>query len=217
MDLEGTNPVYDALNAVHADESVFSMGVSDSPDGVALYVPGRRTGVLVTGKPDKARLPAPFNQVRRIKEHEIHHKFVVCGFAGDDPVVYCGSSNLALGGEENNGDNLLELHDPTVVTAFAIEALALIDSFQFLDGLATSAGMGCRAVTRAAAGGQGGGRRRGGVVSVDDRPVDRTVASTPRRPALRRPSAVRRLGRRNPPRRADAGRPARRMSSRRLP
>ena len=43
--------------------------------------------------------------------HQIHHKFVVCGFNGDDPVVYCGSSNLALGGEQHNGDNLLEIHD----------------------------------------------------------------------------------------------------------
>jgi hypothetical protein len=139
MDLAGENPVYDALNAVHADPTVFSMGVSDSPNGVSLYAPGRRTGVLVTGKPNKARLPPPFNQVRSLGQmHEIHHKFVVCGFAGDDPVVYCGSSNLALGGEQENGDNLLELHDPTVVTAFAIEALALVDHFQFLDSLASA-------------------------------------------------------------------------------
>jgi hypothetical protein len=31
--------------------------------------------------------------------HEIHDKFVVCGLNGQDPVVYCGSSNLASGGE----------------------------------------------------------------------------------------------------------------------
>jgi hypothetical protein len=149
MDLEGTNPVYDALNAVHADPTVFSMGVSDSPDGVSLYAPGRRTGVLVTGKPAKARLPAPFNQVRSLgSQHEIHHKFVVCGFAGADPVVYCGSSNLALGGEENNGDNLLELHDPALATAFVIEALALIDHFQFLNGLASAQADGAKALSK---------------------------------------------------------------------
>jgi hypothetical protein len=67
------------------------------------------------------------------KGHQTHHKFVVCGFNGPDPVVYCGSSNLALGGEQNNGDNLLEIHDPGVATAFAIEALGLVDHFQFLD------------------------------------------------------------------------------------
>jgi hypothetical protein len=47
--------------------------------------------------------------------------------------VYCGSSNLALGGEAKNGDNLLAIHDADVATVFAIEALALVDHFQFLD------------------------------------------------------------------------------------
>lgn len=136
MDTSGANQVYDALNALHANQGVFSMGISDSPEGISLYSPGKRTGILVTGKPNAVRLPPPFSQVPGIGlEHQIHHKFVVCGFAGANPVVYCGSSNLAQGGEEQNGDNLLEIHDPDVVTAFAIEALGLIDHFQFLDGL----------------------------------------------------------------------------------
>jgi hypothetical protein len=57
----------------------------------------------------------------------------VCGFNDDDPVVFCGSSNLALGGEANNGDNLLAIHDGDVATVFAIEALSLVDHFDFLD------------------------------------------------------------------------------------
>ena len=127
------NPVYDALRALHADDRIFSFGVSDNPGGIALYTPGRKTGVLVTGKPARTQLPPPFNQVPDVgKGHQIHHKFVVCGFNGTDPVVYCGSSNLALGGEENNGDNLLEIRDADVVTVFGIEALALVDHFQFL-------------------------------------------------------------------------------------
>jgi hypothetical protein len=99
-----------------------------------LYKPGRKTGVLVTGKPGKSRLPPPFDQVPDVGSgHQIHHKFVVCGFNGADPVVYCGSSNLAQGGEESNGDNLIAIHDPDVATVFAIEALALVDHFNFLD------------------------------------------------------------------------------------
>jgi PLD-like domain len=134
---KGTSPVYTALNNLHADQSIFSMGISDSPSGISLYTPGQRTGVLVTGKPGPSQLPPPFNQVPGVGPgHQIHHKFVVCGFAGPEPVVYCGSSNLAVGGEEQNGDNLLEIHDPDVVTAFAIEALALVDHFQFLNRLA---------------------------------------------------------------------------------
>jgi hypothetical protein len=65
--------------------------------------------------------------------HEIHDKFVVCDFNGNDPVVYCGSSNLASGGEAANGDNLLAIHDADVATAFAIEALGLVDHYNFLD------------------------------------------------------------------------------------
>ena len=71
--------------------------------------------------------------------HQVHHKFVVCGFNGSDPVVYCGSSNLALGGEEANGDNLIAIHDGGVATVFAIEAIALVDHFEFLDRAASTA------------------------------------------------------------------------------
>ena len=67
----------------------------------------------------------------------MHHKFVVCGFNGQEPVVYCGSSNLALAGEGVNGDNLLAIHDGDVATAFAIEAVALVDHFEFLDRSST--------------------------------------------------------------------------------
>jgi phosphatidylserine/phosphatidylglycerophosphate/cardiolipin synthase-like enzyme len=134
---QGTSPVYEALNALHADDRIFSYGISDSASGISLYKPGTTRGVLVTGKPVSTQLPPPFNQVRNIGGvgHQVHHKFVVCGFNSDDPVVYCGSSNLALGGEQFNGDNLLAIHDPDVATVFAIEALGLVDHFQFLDGM----------------------------------------------------------------------------------
>jgi phosphatidylserine/phosphatidylglycerophosphate/cardiolipin synthase-like enzyme len=132
---QGTSPVYTELKGIHADQTIFSYGISDNPGGIFLFKPGKKTGVLVTGKPIGTILPPPFNQVPNIGGvgHQVHHKFVVCGFNGGDPVVYCGSSNLASGGEENNGDNLLEIHDEDVATVFAIEALGLVDHFNFLD------------------------------------------------------------------------------------
>jgi hypothetical protein len=135
MQLTGgnNNPVYDALNAIHESASVYSYGISDAPAGTFLYQPSSPQGVLVTGKPSQTTLPPPFDQVPSPPGHEIHDKFVVCGLNGKDPVVYCGSSNLALGGEQSNGDNLLEIHDQDVATAFAIEALGLIDHYNFLD------------------------------------------------------------------------------------
>jgi phosphatidylserine/phosphatidylglycerophosphate/cardiolipin synthase-like enzyme len=138
MDLEsGSGPVLPALKALHKNEAVFSYGISDSPGGIVLFSPGKKTGVLVTGKPTNTMLPPPFDQVPNISlGHQIHHKFVVCGFNRPDAVVYCGSSNLAAGGEENNGDNLLAIHDSDVATAFAIEAVTLVDHFEFLDRFA---------------------------------------------------------------------------------
>jgi phosphatidylserine/phosphatidylglycerophosphate/cardiolipin synthase-like enzyme len=138
----GTGPVLPALNALHGDARIFTYGISDSPAGIALYAPDKPGGLLVTGKPQSVRLPAPFNQVYRLgfKDHQIHHKFVVCGFRGDDPVVFCGSSNLTEGGETSNGDNLIAIRDADVAAAFAIEAVALVDHFNFLDKYARTAG-----------------------------------------------------------------------------
>jgi hypothetical protein len=138
MQLTGTaSPVCQTLMSVHNTQSLFSYGISDSPGGVKLYAPGSKTGVLVTGKPNQVLLPPPFDRVPSPPGHEIHDKFVVCGVNGKDPVVWCGSSNLATGGEESNGDNLLEIHDADVAMAFAIEALLLIDHYNFLDRYAT--------------------------------------------------------------------------------
>jgi hypothetical protein len=137
MQLTGSqSPVYSTLSKLHANQSLFSYGISDAPEGTYLYAPGKKTGVMVTGKPGKTTLPPPFDQVPVPPGHEIHDKFVVCGLNGGDPVVYCGSSNLATGGEAANGDNLLEIHDADVATAFAIEALLLVDHYNFLDRMA---------------------------------------------------------------------------------
>jgi phosphatidylserine/phosphatidylglycerophosphate/cardiolipin synthase-like enzyme len=134
MQLTGSQtPVYQTLSALHASQTLYSYGISDAPNGVYLYQPASGSGVLVTGKPSSVILPPPFGQVPSPPGHEIHDKFVVCGLNGPDPVVYCGSSNLASGGEAVNGDNLLQIHDADVATAFAIEALLLVDHYNFLD------------------------------------------------------------------------------------
>ncbi len=130
----GKSPVYQALKSLHANGAIFSYGISDNPGGIFLYRPQGTAGVLVTGKPGATVLPPPFNQVPDIGlAHQVHHKFVVCGFGRKDAVVYCGSSNLASGGETLNGDNLIAIHDQDVATVFAIEALTLVDHFDFLD------------------------------------------------------------------------------------
>jgi hypothetical protein len=56
---------------------------------------------------------------------------VVVDFKGNNPVVYCGSSNLAFNPKQKKGDNLIEIRDVDVVTAFAIEAVRLIDHYHW--------------------------------------------------------------------------------------
>ncbi|HKE59223.1 MAG TPA: phospholipase D-like domain-containing protein [Pyrinomonadaceae bacterium] len=138
---KGTGPVLPELRNLHADDRIFTYGISDSPGGIFVYTPHSKAGALVSGKPNSTKLPPPFDEVPQIGAgHQIHHKFVVCGFNGKKPVVYCGSSNLALGGEEENGDNLIAIHDEEIATIFALEALALVDHFDFLDRSAVKAG-----------------------------------------------------------------------------
>jgi hypothetical protein len=56
---------------------------------------------------------------------------VVTDFNGANPTVYTGSSNLAGGGEKNNGDHLIRIEDRKVAVVYAIEALRLFDHFHF--------------------------------------------------------------------------------------
>jgi phosphatidylserine/phosphatidylglycerophosphate/cardiolipin synthase-like enzyme len=129
---KSSGPIFPALRALHADQKIFSYGISDNPGGITLYKPSSKTGVIVTGKPVGTKLPPPFNQEVGIGlGHQIHHKFVVCGFNTVKAEVFCGSSNLALGGEQANGDNLISIRDEDIATVFALEALALVDHFHF--------------------------------------------------------------------------------------
>ncbi len=147
-----------------------------------------KVGCWSRGKPGQTALPAPFHQVPGIRFHEIHHKYVVCGFNGEAPTVYCGSSNLAEGGERDNGDNLLAIRDADVATAFVIETLLLVDHYDFLDRLAKKA-----KVTPAIAPGQQAGRRGcGRLVPVHDRRLDRQVLQHSQ-PALHRSPPIRPL------------------------
>ena len=82
----------------------------------------------------KSKIPYPFS-----KEYDpgpgihIHDKFIVIDFNDDNPVVFTGSSNLAGGGEEANGDSLIMIEDATLAEMYAIEALKIFDHYSFRD------------------------------------------------------------------------------------
>jgi len=131
-----TSKILDAVKTQVKSDKVFTYGITDSIGdnaeySVFLYKPNSSRGIRVAAKGIDNTLPPPFGKVAGIDGYAIHHKFIVVNFKGTDPVVYCGSSNLSYTPEQRNGDNLLEIRDKDIVTAFAIEALRLVDHFHW--------------------------------------------------------------------------------------
>jgi hypothetical protein len=149
MDLDGKSEVLKELTNIHKNKKIFSYGISDSResdpedskvdrDATTVYTPSSASGVLVYSKANPEKFPPPFKDELEVKgpaAHVVHHKFVVLDFNGDNPVVFCGSSNLADKGEELNGDNLAAINDGAIATAFAIEGIRLVDHYAFAAAL----------------------------------------------------------------------------------
>ena len=132
MNDSSASSILDAVKFVRENnENIFSYGITDTSSTITLYKPHSKRGILVAGKGGTSTLPPPFDKEAAIPGVAIHHKFIVVDFKGQNPVVYCGSSNLAFTPEQKNGDNLIEIHDLQAVTVFAIEAIRLVDHFSF--------------------------------------------------------------------------------------
>jgi hypothetical protein len=131
MDLGGSGAVLQTLQNLHAKGKVLSYGLTQNLQGFSVYKPGE-PGVLVPFAALDKHVPPPFVQEWRGGPGQvIHDKFIVIDFNTPNPVVITGSSNLAAGGETNNGDNLLMIRDAAVASAFAVEAIRLVDHYQF--------------------------------------------------------------------------------------
>ena len=127
-----TGTLIRALRDLHKNDSIYTYGVTDNSSGdISLYKPGRKNGLLIDATQAKRELPPPFKTEASLPGHAIHHKFVITNFNRSTARVWCGSSNLALGGEKANGDNLICITDDDVATAFAIEAMRLTDHYNF--------------------------------------------------------------------------------------
>jgi len=136
MELGGSGTVMKELQALPTRDDLFSYGVTQHSKGINLYRPGSKKGVLVDFAVVQKHAPPPFQEeVTGGMGQVIHHKFVVVDFNDADPVVFCGSSNLAEGGEQENGDNLLSIYDRGVVQAYAVEGMRLVDHYAFRDQL----------------------------------------------------------------------------------
>lgn len=141
MGLRGSGDVYKRLKEIHADPKVFSYGVTDDADNgkgnTIVYSPTQPDGILVEAEALNKNVPPPFNK-EVSQGHRIHHKFVVIDFNDSDPVLFTGSSNLAEGGEQENGDNLIAIYDREIATAYAIEGIRLVDHYHFRAAMATA-------------------------------------------------------------------------------
>lgn len=131
MEMSGSGEVMTTLKDLGDDEKVLSLGTIESEGQVNLFRQGDNCSVVGFDYL-RQHAPPPFDtEVDAGPGQHIHHKFVVCDFNGPDPVVFCGSSNLAAGGEASNGDNLLAIRDRTVATVYAVEAIRLFDHYNF--------------------------------------------------------------------------------------
>jgi phosphatidylserine/phosphatidylglycerophosphate/cardiolipin synthase-like enzyme len=138
MGLKGSGDVLKSLREIHRNPAVFSYGISDDTSeedkagNVTYFDPEKASGVLIKSAALTKLVPVPFAKEYTMGlAHKVHHKFVVVDFNESDPVVFAGSSNLAEGGEQANGDNLIAIYDREVVTTFAIEAIRLVDHYAF--------------------------------------------------------------------------------------
>ena len=113
------------------EKNIFSYGISDKKGGLQVNKPDGSIGI-VDFSYLASHTPEPFKAEWSGGQgiHE-HHKFVVTDFNLATAKVFTGSSNLSVGGEEKNGDNLVMIEDPKVATSYAIEALRIFDHLHF--------------------------------------------------------------------------------------
>ena len=139
MQLGGSGKVLEDLQSLGSRNEIFSYGITQNAykqesdnDGITVYRPEDTHGIFTSFAYLDKHIPPPFQEEWRGGQGQvIHHKFVVVDFNDAEPVVFTGSSNLALRGEEENGDNLLAIYDCSVATAYAVEAIRLVDHYHF--------------------------------------------------------------------------------------
>jgi hypothetical protein len=128
-----TGTVRDALDDL-VNRSLFSYGVAQRTGGLSVRKPDGSLGILPFAFLAE-NAPEPFKSEwsgnTTGHSNMVHHKFVVTDFNGTNPTVFTGSSNLAQGGEKDNGDHLIRIEDRKIAIAYAIEALRLFDHFHF--------------------------------------------------------------------------------------
>jgi hypothetical protein len=136
----GSGPVLDAVRALPDRPDIYAFGTTQRLDGsLKVTSPGKGSGVFIPFEYLHSKVPKPFRpEISGGIGQVIHHKFVVVDFNGENPAVFAGSSNLAAGGEQENGDNLLVFRDPAITSTYAVEAIRLVDHYRFREAMLES-------------------------------------------------------------------------------
>ena len=138
MEPTGSGPVLDTLREIAARPTVFSYGTVETDKGLAVQSPNGQMSVMTSFAALTKNVPAPFKkEFNGGPGMHIHDKFVVVDFNAANPTVFTGSSNLASGGEQANGDSLAMIEDAAIANMFAIEAVALFDHYHFRKAMQT--------------------------------------------------------------------------------
>ena len=119
-----------------AKPTAFSYGTVETAKGLAVQRGDGAMGEVADFAYLKSKVPYPFSlEYDPGPGIHVHDKFIVIDFNGENPTVFTGSSNLAEGGEQANGDSLIMIEDRVLaplpawglgvekITAGAIQAL----------------------------------------------------------------------------------------------
>jgi phosphatidylserine/phosphatidylglycerophosphate/cardiolipin synthase-like enzyme len=132
MEPTGGGPVLASLRTIAAEPTIFSYGTVETDKGLAVQSPNGAMGDITGFAALEKNVPAPFHrEFSGGSGMHIHDKFVVVDFSGNSPTVFTGSSNLASGGETQNGDSLVMIEDEAIAMMYAIEAIATFDHYHF--------------------------------------------------------------------------------------
>jgi phosphatidylserine/phosphatidylglycerophosphate/cardiolipin synthase-like enzyme len=129
-----TGDAVKAIEALPEREDLYSMGIIQNEGEIKAFKPdaGGKNFTMTSPAYLAKNTPPPFDkEISGGQGKVIHHKLVVCDFNGDNPVVFCGSSNLAAGGETGNSDNLMAIYDRDVAVMFAVETIRQYQHFRF--------------------------------------------------------------------------------------
>jgi PLD-like domain len=131
MDLSGGGDVMAEI-AKLPSRDLYAFGTTQRASGELAVTSPNHPAVAIPFAYLHDKVPEPFKaEISGGAGQVIHNKFVVVDFNGEAPVVFAGSSNLAEGGEEENGDNLVAFSDPRIAETYAVEAIRLIDHYRF--------------------------------------------------------------------------------------